>query len=522
LRVNVINLDRSADRLAEFTAANGHLAEISRFPAVDGQRLDTTPLIERGILTSAILDHYSIGAVGCAMSHLALWDIAIESGQNLTIAEDDAIFNSEFDRRATELIETLPADWDLILWGWNFDDFACFEMLPGVSHCLGRFEIDRMRSSTRSFQDQCVSPRAFKLLWAFGITSYTISPKGARSLKGNLLPLRPIAIPHPDTNNSQQFGPMGIDMSLNSIYRHLNAFVCFPPLVITKNELAKSTIYVSEDALAKWDRALTINPYNIDALNNRAGILHTMKRSEEAIASYDRALAIEPRNPMILRNRGIVLYQQRRFEEALASNDKALAVLPRDVDTLNNRGLVLTALGRFDEAIASYDRALAIQPSHAVLQNRGDLLLRQQRFEEALATYDKALAISPYNTETLNNRGSALYALKRFEEAIASHDRVLAIDPGQVVALRSRGNALFEQGRLEEALASYEKALVTNPADADTLNNRGFVLSALMRYEEAIASYNQALAINPEHKQAVHGLAQCKSMPSPAHQDKNG
>jgi Glycosyltransferase family 25 (LPS biosynthesis protein) len=79
LRVNVINLDRSEDRRTEFTTLNAHLADVARFPAIDGQRLEIASLVRRN-----------------AMSHIALWDRAIESGQNLTICEDDAIFNTRW------------------------------------------------------------------------------------------------------------------------------------------------------------------------------------------------------------------------------------------------------------------------------------------------------------------------------------------------------------------------------------------------------------------------------------------
>ena len=436
MRVNVINLDRSADRLAEFMAVNGHLA-ISRFPAVDGEQLDISSLIDRGIFTQPVLEYYSLGAVGCAMSHVALWDLAIESGQNVTLAEDDAIFNPAFEGCANELIKTLPANWDFILWGWNFDDPVCFEMLPGVSHCLARFEVNRMRSNIRSFQEQCVSSRPFKLLWACGIPSYTISPKGACSLKNNLLPLRPLRIPHPDADNPSQFATMGIDMALNSIYRHLNAFVCFPPLVITKNEVAKSTIQVSEDALPKWDRVLRDDPYDSGALNNQALILRKLMRPEEAIATYDRALAIQPRHPVILRNRGFVLFEQKRFEEALATYDNILAILPRDLEALRNRGAAFHALKHFEEAIASYDQVLAIEPEDFLtLRNRNNAMVARGRFEEALGSYDKALAIRPEDVETLSSCAFVFYKLNRLQEAIASYNRALAINPDHKQAVR--------------------------------------------------------------------------------------
>ena len=41
---------------------------------------------------------------------------------------------------------------------------------------------------------------------------------------------------------SRSIRTVGIDVTLNSVYRDLNAFICFPPLVVTRNDLSQSTI----------------------------------------------------------------------------------------------------------------------------------------------------------------------------------------------------------------------------------------------------------------------------------------
>ena len=51
MRVNVINLDRSEDRLTEFTTLNAHLADVARFPAIDGQRLQIASLVRRNAMS---------------------------------------------------------------------------------------------------------------------------------------------------------------------------------------------------------------------------------------------------------------------------------------------------------------------------------------------------------------------------------------------------------------------------------------------------------------------------------------
>jgi GR25 family glycosyltransferase involved in LPS biosynthesis len=240
LRLYCINLDRSPHRLAAFHDANRHLRDVTRFSAVDGRTLDLPALAQRGLAAPDILETQTPGGVGCSLSHAALWDEAIRHGEAITVCEDDAIFNAQFDRVAAEVIATLPPDWDIIAWGWNFDLFMSFEMLPGVSSSLCQFEQQRMREGAATFQAQAVSPKGYRLLWAFGTPCYSVSPKGAAVLKERLLPFRPMTITCPEgvraPPQSLHYRVLSIDGALNSIYRHIDAFVSFPPLVITKNE----------------------------------------------------------------------------------------------------------------------------------------------------------------------------------------------------------------------------------------------------------------------------------------------
>jgi hypothetical protein len=164
----------------------------------------------------------------------------------LTITEDDAIFHASFETQAPAVIAKLPPDWDVISWGWNFDLFMCFEMLPGVSYCLGQFEQDRMRANAETFQQQKIEPQAFRLQWQFGIPCYSVSPKGARALLSKSLPLRPTTATFPPAArvapHTPHFRNVGIDSVMNNAWSEVNAYVCFPPLVISKNENSKSTI----------------------------------------------------------------------------------------------------------------------------------------------------------------------------------------------------------------------------------------------------------------------------------------
>ena len=87
--IHVINLDRSKDRMSAFESLNGNLGlNFLRFSAVEGKSIARGPLADRGIITADL--GYGDGALGNALSHLALWDLAIEKNQPLTVSEDDA------------------------------------------------------------------------------------------------------------------------------------------------------------------------------------------------------------------------------------------------------------------------------------------------------------------------------------------------------------------------------------------------------------------------------------------------
>lgn len=238
VRIHLINLDRSPERLAEFRALNGHLSEVTRFAAVDGSRLDRAELASSGVIDPAL--GYTNGALGNAMSHLRLWQTAIDTNEPLTLCEDDAIFNRFFERDAAATLQSLVPNWHMVFWGWNFDAMALFEMIPGVSSCLAQFEQARMRRAVKQFQSATLTPRPFRLLAAFGIVCYSVSPLGARVLQRLFTPLRDNPVTLPATGRS--FMNKDLSVGLLETFPKITAFASFPPLVITKNDHSISTV----------------------------------------------------------------------------------------------------------------------------------------------------------------------------------------------------------------------------------------------------------------------------------------
>jgi GR25 family glycosyltransferase involved in LPS biosynthesis len=239
MRVSCLNLDRSPERLASFMKFNSHLTNVHRVAAVDGNSYSRKDLQAAKVIEGEMAD-YTNGALGCALSHLCQWEVASRGQEPLTLSEDDAIFHHQFEQLASRVLASLPADWDIIQWGWNFDSILAFDLMPGVSNCVGAFDQAGLRANLTTYQTLDLNPVPYRLQRSLGTVCQSISPAGAAKLLRHCLPIRKMETYYPLLNRT--LPNKGIDNMMNELYPRINAYVCIPPLVITENEHALSTV----------------------------------------------------------------------------------------------------------------------------------------------------------------------------------------------------------------------------------------------------------------------------------------
>jgi glycosyl transferase family 25 len=214
------------------------MSNIDRFAAIDGHAVEKAALVKDGMISVDL--NYSDGALGNALSHVTLWELAIEQKQSLTVCEDDAVFHHSFFGLSKALLEELPPDWHFVLWGWNFDALLWFDMIPDVSSCVGLFDQPALRKNLKHFQSTNLHPRPFRLFQAFGTVCYSISSIGAQLLRESIVPFRNSGIYIPGMKAT--LANTNLDIALNGIYSSKNCFLSFPPLVVTENDHSISTV----------------------------------------------------------------------------------------------------------------------------------------------------------------------------------------------------------------------------------------------------------------------------------------
>jgi glycosyl transferase family 25 len=239
MRINVISLERTPDRLAEFRQLNKHLSNITVHKAVDGNKLSQDEMAAKGLIIAPPI-HYSPGALGNMMSHIALWDHAATSGEITTVCEDDAILNFDFEARALDVMSALPDATDIVYWGWNFDAPTAIDLIPGMSPCATTLRRNPLPREIETFQSCRMHPVAHRLLRAFGTLCYTITPHGARRLRKLCLPVRNDVWDFPEIDT--RVANLALDVAICHAMPSVSSFCSFPPLAMSLNDRRRSNV----------------------------------------------------------------------------------------------------------------------------------------------------------------------------------------------------------------------------------------------------------------------------------------
>jgi tetratricopeptide (TPR) repeat protein len=127
-------------------------------------------------------------------------------------------------------------------------------------------------------------------------------------------------------------------------------------------------------ALDAIDRAMRIEPANLNYVLHRAQCLLVLHRPREALAEADAAERRNPVEPAIWGAIGTVRTYANDHSRALVAYDRAVALAPGDSHLLYNRASARRFLGDLEGAETDYDRVIALKPlDYEAFLNRSEL-----------------------------------------------------------------------------------------------------------------------------------------------------
>jgi GR25 family glycosyltransferase involved in LPS biosynthesis len=155
--------------------------------------------------------------------------MAVAEQRVISVFEDDVVVSSRFSERAAEVVAQIPAEWDIIIWGFNHRDVFVWVDF-GFSKAKLEFYNQSWFANSGDLSITAISSVPIKLAHCIGTFAYSITPRGARTLLNHCVPLRNRLIPFPGTDVVIE--DAGIDCAMCGVYPSMEAFACIPPLAL--------------------------------------------------------------------------------------------------------------------------------------------------------------------------------------------------------------------------------------------------------------------------------------------------
>lgn len=168
-----------------------------------------------------------------------------------------------------------------------------------------------------------------------------------------------------------------------------------------------------DSALEDFDKALSINPKNWQALFSRTIILSRRDEHRKAWEDANRAIEVRPGDSRAYVNRAFVYRRTRQKDAALRDLDYALTLNSRDVLGLRMRALVLADMDQPDRALVDIKGSIAAGIDSYIRQGqvngtiyffRAKILYRRNEAKAAMADLDRLIALNPTHSGAYNFR----------------------------------------------------------------------------------------------------------------------
>jgi tetratricopeptide (TPR) repeat protein len=226
-----------------------------------------------------------------------------------------------------------------------------------------------------------------------------------------------------------------------------------------------------EDALKNLEKALELDPKQMDALALAAGIYTKDKEYDKAIRICERWKEKAKENPTRL---AMIEYMQGNISLEKKDAEKARH--------------------HFEKAILTDANVLAVYVALA------KLYIQEENIEGAISQYKAILEKNPYSLAGYMGLGTIYDQQGNGKKAEENYRKALAIKSDFAPAANNLAwNLLEREGNIDEALGFAQIAKEQMPKNPSVMDTLGWVYYRKGSYLNAIAEFQDSLALKPEN-----------------------
>jgi tetratricopeptide (TPR) repeat protein len=296
-----------------------------------------------------------------------------------------------------------------------------------------------------------------------------------------------------------------------------------------------------DDAKGRAEKALSVEPKNIDAQILLANALAGLKDLDRAVAELEEAIQLEPERSATFTNLGEMEFGRGRRNAAEQAFKRAVELAPSSASAHLALGSFYWATAQLPTAEQEMAHALKAEPDNAlahrtmatfylVTNRRGAAEPHLQRVLEITKSSSAAIALADYYV--IQNKGAAATAVLepivkdpkaaasattrlaaldraagRSEEADKRLDGILTTDGKQLQALLLKSSFLLADGKTDDAVKIASTAVEAHRDAPVAFSALGRAQAANKKPDAAIAAYQEAVRLNPLATDAKVALA---------------
>lgn len=230
-----------------------------------------------------------------------------------------------------------------------------------------------------------------------------------------------------------------------------------------------------------------------------AYILSVMEKYSEAEKEYNRALDIDPENMEAFAGKMMLLSSTGRPEEALRQVDERITENQDSVDLEALKLELLTDTGDNRNMLREVDRLLLKYPSErSLIRKKVNILESMENYCEALKYLNQVISSTGGDQQSYMERVYVLRLLGEPEKALADTETLIAMDPDNELYHMNRLEFLHKVGNYKEALSEVDWFKPDSKLRGRVIIREALATNALYGFERGSAILSKLISRNDD------------------------
>lgn len=240
------------------------------------------------------------------------------------------------------------------------------------------------------------------------------------------------------------------------------------------------------EAIQLWQKALEVEPQEIQVLYSLGIINFELKKYDDAINFLQKLLDLSPGHHKAMLILGTAYIKLRKFQQAEEFIKKSVEINPKQKLAYLNLGAIYSVLKRFDEGIEMFNKVIETHPKevrahlglakiYSILGQNKDAVSYFKKVIELnpngrLGIYaKKALMLNEFSSkddkdlENIYKTGYKYLLSGFYNDAIAKFETYLLSKPKDDLANFLLAQSQLRKGLTKESFLSFKKAIINNP-----------------------------------------------------------